>query len=80
MKWLMKMLGAALITIAVGGMYLSTTTTETVQEPVPVPAPKPQRLTRPQICASLLRSDPGEWDPETDTYPRNLEWERCMGV
>lgn len=48
-------------------------------EPVPVPVVK--RLTLPQKCAVHLREpDPDSWDPVTDTYPPNIEWENCMGV
>lgn len=42
--------------------------------------PTPQQ-TRPQLCSRLLREpDPATWDAITDTYPRNAEWEDCMGV
>lgn len=37
--------------------------------------------TRPQTCAQyILEHDPSTWDEETETYPRNVEWEDCMGV
>lgn len=46
-------------------------------EPVPVA----KRLTLPQKCAEFRREpDPDSWDPVTDTYPPNIEWENCMGV
>lgn len=37
-------------------------------------------ITRAQYCAQFLRETPGEWDATTETYPRNLEWEACIGV
>jgi len=41
---------------------------------------EPVRLERPAKCQKYLRDDPGEWNPETDEYPPNHEWENCMGV
>lgn len=47
----------------------------------PLPQPKIKTIPLPQKCAYLLREpDPETWDPKTDTYPRNIEWEKCMGV
>ena len=37
--------------------------------------------TLPQRCSHLLREpDPDTWDVITETYPRNIPWENCMGV
>lgn len=47
----------------------------------PVRPPKVERLTLPQQCAKFSRDpDPDSWDPVAETYPRNIEWENCMGV
>ena len=48
------------------------------------PAPRQvvtERLTRPQVCGSLLEAkDPATWNPVTDEYPHSIEWRTCMGV
>lgn len=51
-------------------------------EPAPVAQPPREKtLTLPQKCRYLLRTpDPDSWDPVTETYPSNYEWEDCMGV
>lgn len=47
----------------------------------PVEVERTKTLTLPQKCQYLLREpDPDTWNPETDSYPPNLEWENCMGV
>ena len=72
-----------LIILALGiAMWLTKPETEVLPPEVTPSQPRlhTHRLERPQFCADLLRDDPGKWDPETDTYPRNLEWEACIGV
>lgn len=43
---------------------------------------KGMEMDRPSVCRGLLHDveDRGTWDAETDSYARNYEWERCMGV
>lgn len=65
-----------ILALAIAGWLLEDVRIK-LPEPPQVQSP---RLTRPQVCAEFLREDPSEWDPETDTYPRNLEWESCIGV
>lgn len=41
----------------------------------------PIRSHLPSECRHLERDpDPATWDPITETYPPNEEWENCMGV
>jgi len=50
------------------------------EEPV-IQTEKPVTLSRPQSCAHLsLEPDPETWNPVTEEYPPNDEWEECMGV
>ena len=40
---------------------------------------------RPFMCRHLMRdpmghSKPDTWNPVTETYLRNVAWEKCMGV
>lgn len=38
-------------------------------------------VTRPEKCRVYLKPhDPETWDPITEEYPPNHEWEECMGV
>ena len=35
----------------------------------------------PKRCEHFLEErDPKTWNPETELYPPNTEWEECMGV
>tara|TARA_R100001086_G_scaffold230028_1_gene150177 strand:+ start:301 stop:576 length:276 start_codon:yes stop_codon:yes gene_type:complete len=37
--------------------------------------------TLPEKCEHLRRDpDPATWNPDTEEYPPNREWEACMGV
>lgn len=41
----------------------------------------PRNRHLPTICRHLEREpEYDSWDPVTETYPRNHEWEKCMGV
>lgn len=40
-----------------------------------------ERHDLPRRCAHLRRTyTDDEWDPVTETYPENKEWNECMGV
>ena len=42
---------------------------------------KPKSPSLPQHCEQYRRTpDPKTWNPKTETYPRNIEWEKCIGV
>jgi hypothetical protein len=64
----------------VGAMTMDFTPHHTPEQVVPANNYEP-RCELPCRCRDLKREpDPDTWDPHTDTYPPNYEWEKCMGV